>query len=159
MTERDSQISSLLEKLHQFNLQYDDLQKFVREGNDLLAQEKPVGADAARVQEQMDTCQVQQASGWPCGTPASFPSAPSSPLRVPSPLPSLPSPAFSPSLPSLLPLSFPSPPSPRFFPSLLFSPLPFLLSPLLFFLPSLSPSPPCHFSPSFPLPPLSLGLG
>jgi hypothetical protein len=58
VTERDSQISSLLDKLHQFNQQYDGLQKFVQDGNELLAGEKPVGENAARVQEQMDTCQV-----------------------------------------------------------------------------------------------------
>lgn len=60
MTERDSQISSLLDKLRRFNQQYDALQEFVRDGNDLLAQEKPVGDNAARVQEQMDTCQVRR---------------------------------------------------------------------------------------------------
>ena len=60
MSERDSQISSLLEKLQRFNQQYEDLQKFVSEGNELLAQEKPVGEDAARVQQQMDTCQVSR---------------------------------------------------------------------------------------------------
>ena len=58
VTERDSQISSLLDKLHQFNQQYDSLQKFVSNGNELLAGEKPVGENAERVQDQMTTCQV-----------------------------------------------------------------------------------------------------
>lgn len=51
-------ISDLLEKLSQFNQQYGDLTKFVQEGKELLESEKPVGESAARIQEQMKTCQV-----------------------------------------------------------------------------------------------------
>lgn len=58
ITERDSQISHLLDKLSQFNQQYDSLQKFVSNGSELLAGEKPVGENAERVQDQMTTCQV-----------------------------------------------------------------------------------------------------
>lgn len=55
---RSSQISDLLEWLHQFNKQYEAMMVFVREGNELLEREKPVGNSASGVQEQMDTCQV-----------------------------------------------------------------------------------------------------
>lgn len=58
VSDRDSQIANLLDRLHQFNGQYDSLRKFVTDGNQLLASEKPVGENASRVQEQMDTCQV-----------------------------------------------------------------------------------------------------
>ena len=51
-------ISDLLEKLAQFNLQYGELGKFVQDGRELLASEKPVGESASRIQEQMKTCQV-----------------------------------------------------------------------------------------------------
>ena len=63
MTEREAQVSDLLDKLRQFNQQYDSLKKFIAEGNNLLSCEKPVGDNATRVQEQMDTCQV---SGETC---------------------------------------------------------------------------------------------
>lgn len=58
ITERDSQISDLLDKVRDFNRQYDSLKEFVNNGNDLLAKEKPIGDTAARVKEQMQTCQV-----------------------------------------------------------------------------------------------------
>lgn len=59
ISERDSQISDLLDKLKRFNQHHNHLCKFVAEGNKLLDSEKPVGDSAARVQEQMDTCQVR----------------------------------------------------------------------------------------------------
>ena len=55
---RSNQINELLARLGQFNQQYDALREFVREGNDLLGREKPVGSSAARIHEQMETCQV-----------------------------------------------------------------------------------------------------
>ena len=55
---RSNQINELLARLGQFNQQYDALRGFVREGNDLLGREKPVGSSAARIHEQMETCQV-----------------------------------------------------------------------------------------------------
>ncbi len=60
VSERDTQISDLLDKLSQFNQQYNRLKEFVDDGNRLLDSEKPVGDNATRVQEQMDACQV----GW-----------------------------------------------------------------------------------------------
>ena len=58
MDARSQLVDNLLDRLSQFNGQYDSLRKFVDEGNRLLGDEKPVGEDAARLQEQMDTCQV-----------------------------------------------------------------------------------------------------
>jgi len=55
---RTNQISDLLANLGLFNGQYNTLREFVKEGNDLLEKEKPVGSSAARIQEQMETCQV-----------------------------------------------------------------------------------------------------
>ena len=55
---RSQLVDNLLDRLSQFNGQYDSLRKFVDEGNRLLGDEKPVGEDAARLQEQMDMCQV-----------------------------------------------------------------------------------------------------
>ena len=55
---RSNQINELLARLGQFNQQYDALREFVREGNDLLGREKPVGSSAARIHKQMETCQV-----------------------------------------------------------------------------------------------------
>ena len=55
---RSNQINELLARLGQFNQQYDALREFVKEGNDLLGKEKPVGSSAARIHEQMETCQV-----------------------------------------------------------------------------------------------------
>ena len=54
---RTNQISDLLSNLDLFNGQYNTLREFV-EGNDLLEKEKLVGSSAARIQEQMETCQV-----------------------------------------------------------------------------------------------------
>ena len=55
---RTNQISDLLANLGLFNGQYNTLREFVKEGNDLLEKEKPVGSSATRIQEQMETCQV-----------------------------------------------------------------------------------------------------
>ena len=44
--------------MNQFDRQYDALRKFVQESSDLLEKEKPVGESAARIEEQMRTCQV-----------------------------------------------------------------------------------------------------
>ena len=55
---RTNQISDLLTHLGQFNQQYNTLREFVKEGNDILGTEKPVGSSAARIREQMETCQV-----------------------------------------------------------------------------------------------------
>ena len=55
---RSRQIDYLLDKIRQFNDQYSALRQFVDEGNKLLEEERPVGDTAARIQEQMDTCQV-----------------------------------------------------------------------------------------------------
>ena len=55
---RSNQISELLARLSQFNQQYEALREFVREGDDLLGREKPVGSSATRIHEQMETCQV-----------------------------------------------------------------------------------------------------
>ena len=54
---RMNQISDLLSNLGLFNGQYNTLRESV-EGNDLLEKEKLVGSSAARIQEQMETCQV-----------------------------------------------------------------------------------------------------
>ena len=51
-------IAELLDKVQQFDEKYDGLRKFVQESNDLLEKEKPVGESAARIEEQMKTCQV-----------------------------------------------------------------------------------------------------
>ena len=44
--------------MRQFDRQYDTLRKFVQESTELLEKEKPVGDSAARIEEQMKTCQV-----------------------------------------------------------------------------------------------------
>ena len=56
---RSRQIDDLLDKIRQFNDQYTALRQFVDEGTKLLEEERPVGDTAAKIQEQMDTCQVQ----------------------------------------------------------------------------------------------------
>lgn len=55
---RSGLVADLLDKLRQFNNQYGDLRAFVTTGEELLASEHPVGDNAARIQEQMETCQV-----------------------------------------------------------------------------------------------------
>ena len=57
-TARAELIAELLDKVQQFDEKYDGLRKFVQESNDLLEKEKPVGESAARIEEQMKTCQV-----------------------------------------------------------------------------------------------------
>ena len=56
--ERSSLVADLLDKLRQFNQQHGDLRAFVTSGQELLATEHPVGNSAARIEEQMETCQV-----------------------------------------------------------------------------------------------------
>ena len=56
--ERSSLVADLLDKLRQFNQQHGDLRAFVTSGQELLATEHPVGDSAARIEEQMETCQV-----------------------------------------------------------------------------------------------------
>ena len=51
-------IAELLDKMNQFDEKYGTLRKFVEESNELLESEKPVGLSAARIEEQMKTCQV-----------------------------------------------------------------------------------------------------
>ncbi len=56
--ERSSQIADLVDKLQLFNTHYNNLSKFISEGNSLLNSEKPVGETASRIEEQLETCQV-----------------------------------------------------------------------------------------------------
>ena len=56
---RSRLVKNLLNQLNEFNSQYDVLRKFVDEGKRLLEGEKPVGENATRLQEQVDTCQVR----------------------------------------------------------------------------------------------------
>lgn len=49
----------LLDKMNQFDVQYESLRKFVEESSGLLERERPVGESAARIEEQMKTCQVR----------------------------------------------------------------------------------------------------
>ena len=55
---RSEQTSDLLVRLGQYDERSTELARFVREGRELLEQEKPVGDSAAEIQRQMDTCQV-----------------------------------------------------------------------------------------------------
>ena len=55
---RSKLVENLLHKLTEFNGCYGKLKEFVEEGTRLLANEKPVGESAARLQEQVETCQV-----------------------------------------------------------------------------------------------------
>ena len=57
-TARAKLIAELLEKMNQFDEKYSALRKFVQESTELLEREKPVGQSAARIEEQMKTCQV-----------------------------------------------------------------------------------------------------
>lgn len=56
--DRSEQMSDLLVRLGQYDKLSADLMRFVREGRELLERERPVGDSAARLQEQMETCQV-----------------------------------------------------------------------------------------------------
>ena len=51
-------ITELCDKRHQLDEKYSALRKFVQESTELLVTEKPVGQSAARIEEQMKTCQV-----------------------------------------------------------------------------------------------------
>ena len=55
---RSKLVDNLLDRLNQFNTLYGPLKEFVDEGNRLLGDEKPVGVSAARLEEQVCTCQV-----------------------------------------------------------------------------------------------------
>ena len=55
---RSKLVENLLIKLNEFNSCYEKLREFVEEGNRLLGNERPVGESAARLQEQVETCQV-----------------------------------------------------------------------------------------------------
>ena len=55
---RSKLVENLLNKLKEFNSCYGKLKEFVEEGHRLLGDEKPVGESAARLQEQVETCQV-----------------------------------------------------------------------------------------------------
>ena len=44
--------------MNQFDKKYGALRKFLEENTELLESEKPVGQSAARIEEQMKTCQV-----------------------------------------------------------------------------------------------------
>ena len=57
-TARAKLIADLLDKMNQFDEKYSALRKFVQESTELLEREKPVGQSAARIEEQMKTCQV-----------------------------------------------------------------------------------------------------
>lgn len=52
-------IRDLLGELEQFNQQLGDLNDFISNGNDLLNSEKPLGHGLAKLEEQLQTCQVQ----------------------------------------------------------------------------------------------------
>ena len=58
VTARAELIAELLDKMNQFDKKYSALRKFVQESTELLEREKPVGQSAARIEEQMKTCQV-----------------------------------------------------------------------------------------------------
>ena len=55
---RSRLVDNLLDQLNEFNSRYAILRRFVDEGNHLLDNERPIGDNAARLQEQVDTCQV-----------------------------------------------------------------------------------------------------
>ena len=57
-TARAALMAELLDKMNQFDKKYSALRKFVQESTELLEREKPVGQSAARIEEQMKTCQV-----------------------------------------------------------------------------------------------------
>ena len=58
MDTRSRLVNNLLERLNEFNGRYESLKEFVDRGNRLLGDEKPVADSAARLQEQVETCQV-----------------------------------------------------------------------------------------------------
>ncbi len=56
--ERAKQIDHLIDKISEFDRQYNTQRQFVEEGMQLCASEKPVGETVDRVKEQMEACQV-----------------------------------------------------------------------------------------------------
>lgn len=59
---RSEQMSDLLVRLDKYDKLSADLMRFVREGQQLLERERPVGDSATKLQEQMETCQVRPPS-------------------------------------------------------------------------------------------------
>ncbi len=57
---RADQISDLLDRLSEFNKHYDVLRQFVKEGNELLEEQKSLGASAATMKERMEVAQVSE---------------------------------------------------------------------------------------------------
>ena len=57
-TARAELMTELLDKMKQFDEKYDGSRRFLQESTELLEREKPVGDSAARIEEQMKTCQV-----------------------------------------------------------------------------------------------------
>ncbi len=57
---RADQISDLLDRLSEFNKHYNVLRQFVKEGNELLEEQKSLGASAATMKERMEVAQVSE---------------------------------------------------------------------------------------------------
>ena len=58
MEQRLQQSNDLLDRLNLFEKTHTSLMELVKEGEELLRSEQPVGNSAQRIEEQMATCQV-----------------------------------------------------------------------------------------------------